>query len=105
MSGPSAAAARSSARSSSAASVKPVTNTVNYPANVQACIFWLRNRLDAAAGAIVSPGAGDDDGDDMIGELDAAGERARREPIPSSSCTPPGFCPAVADRADRGLEG
>ena len=24
--------------------VKPVTNTVHYPPNVQACIFWLRNR-------------------------------------------------------------
>ncbi len=24
--------------------LKPVTSTVHYPANVQACIFWLRNR-------------------------------------------------------------
>src|SRR5688572_4625032 len=24
--------------------VKPVTNTVHYPPNVQACMFWLRNR-------------------------------------------------------------
>src|SRR5215211_9270689 len=24
--------------------VKPVTSTVHYPPNVQACIFWLRNR-------------------------------------------------------------
>ena len=24
--------------------LKPVTSTVHYPPNVQACIFWLRNR-------------------------------------------------------------
>ena len=27
--------------------VKPVTSTVHYPPNVQACIFWLRNRRRA----------------------------------------------------------
>ena len=27
-----------------AGELKPVTSTIHYPANVQACIFWLRNR-------------------------------------------------------------
>ena len=27
-----------------AGELKPVTSTIHYPSNVQACIFWLRNR-------------------------------------------------------------
>jgi hypothetical protein len=27
-----------------AGELKPVTSTIHYPANVQACMFWLRNR-------------------------------------------------------------
>jgi hypothetical protein len=27
-----------------AGELRPVTSTIHYPANVQACIFWLRNR-------------------------------------------------------------
>jgi hypothetical protein len=30
--------------------LKPVTSTIHYPANVQACIFWLRNRCRRAWG-------------------------------------------------------
>jgi hypothetical protein len=54
--------------------VKPVTSTVHYPPNVQACIFWLRSRRrrtwrdapDDPSGAV---------GD--IALLDAAGESVR----------------------------
>ena len=57
--------------------LKPVTGTVHYPPNVQACIFWLRNRRrqtwrDAPTAATA------DDGLDDIARLEAASERARR---------------------------
>jgi hypothetical protein len=62
---------------------KVLKNIVNHPPDVRACIFWLRNRRRESWGdrAPVS----DDGSYDMIAELDAAGERARREPIPSST--------------------
>jgi hypothetical protein len=55
-----------------AGELKPVTSTIHYPANVQACIFWLRNRRrktwrdtpnDPPASAV-----------DDLALLDAAGE-------------------------------
>jgi hypothetical protein len=55
--------------------LKPVTTTVHYPPNVQACIFWLRNHRPRNWGS-----RPEDFGDppyDPIAELDAAGERAR----------------------------
>jgi|EndMetStandDraft_8_1072994.scaffolds.fasta_scaffold215142_3 hypothetical protein len=61
--------------------LKPVTGTVHYPPNVQACIFWLRNRQRAtwsARSAAPDSGHGGDSYD-PIAELDAAGERAARE--------------------------
>jgi len=60
--------------------LKPVTTTVHYPPNVQACIFWLRNRRPRNWSA--RPSMPEDTGDplyDPIAELDAAGERARAD--------------------------
>ena len=62
---------------------KVLKNIVNHPPDVRACIFWLRNRRRGSWGDRVP--VSDDDSYDMIAELDAAGERARREPIPSST--------------------
>ena len=60
--------------------LKPITTTVHYPPNVQACVFWLRNRRRETWGA--RPAAPDEGpGDrsyDPVAELDAAGERARQ---------------------------
>jgi hypothetical protein len=58
--------------------LKPVTSTVHYPPNVQACIFWLRNRRrrtwsDPGRDAPADPSAEVDD----IALLDAAGESVR----------------------------
>jgi hypothetical protein len=58
--------------------LKPLTSTVHYPPNVQACIFWLRNRRrrtwsDPGRDAPADPSAGIDD----IALLDAAGESVR----------------------------
>jgi len=59
---------------------KQITNTVRYPPDTQACIFWLRNRRRQSWQASA------DDADDRANEdahdialLDAAGERARRD--------------------------
>jgi len=70
--------------------LKPVTSTVHYPANVQACIFWLRNRRrqtwrDTGRDAGRDPGRdpGHDATDhpssqiDDLALLDAAGESVR----------------------------
>lgn len=56
--------------------LKPVTSTVHYPPNVQACMFWLRNRrrrtwCDMGRDASTDPSTHIDD----IALLDAAGER------------------------------
>ena len=56
---------------------KVLKNVVNHPPDVRACIFWLRNRRRESWGDRVP--VSDDDSYDMIAELDAAGERARRE--------------------------
>ena len=60
---------------------RTVTNTVHYPPDTQACIFWLRNRRRQnwrdrpnEAGDAAGDGA-----DDFVTLLDAAGERARHE--------------------------
>jgi hypothetical protein len=56
--------------------VKPVTSTIHYPPNVQACIFWLRNRRrrtwrDGPHDPSATPV-------DDIALLDAASESMRR---------------------------
>ena len=58
--------------------LKPVTSTVHYPPNVQACIFWLRNRRrrswsDPGRDSPNDPSTQIDD----IALLDAAGESMR----------------------------
>ena len=54
--------------------LKPVTSTVHYPSNVQACIFWLRNRRRRSwRDAPDDPSTEVDD----IALLDAAGESVR----------------------------
>ena len=67
--------------------VKPVTSTIHYPPNVQACIFWLRNRRRATWGARAtapSDGSSDELYDDFAA-LDAAGEQVRQELARSSN--------------------
>jgi hypothetical protein len=61
--------------------LKPVTITVHYPPNVQACIFWLRHRRRGTWGDRAS--ASGSDSYDPVAVLEAASERARHEPIPS----------------------
>ena len=54
--------------------LKPITSTVHYPPNVQACIFWLRNRRRRTwRDAPNDPSTHVDD----IALLDAAGESVR----------------------------
>ena len=54
--------------------LKPITSTVHYPPNVQACIFWLRNRRRRTwRDAPDDPSTPVDD----IALLDAAGESVR----------------------------
>ncbi|MBL6653979.1 MAG: hypothetical protein ISP49_20455 [Reyranella sp.] len=55
--------------------LKPVTSTIHYPPNVQACIFWLRNRRRRAWRDIAD--APNPNHVDDIALLDAAGESAR----------------------------
>jgi hypothetical protein len=47
---------------------------VNHPPDTRACIFWLRNRRRESWGDRVP--ALVDHSEDLIAELDAAGERA-----------------------------
>jgi hypothetical protein len=57
--------------------LKPVTSTFHYPPNVQAGIFWLRNRRRRTwRDAADDPSANVDD----IALLDAAGESVRHDP-------------------------
>lgn len=54
--------------------VKPVTTAVHYPPNVQACVFWLRNRHRRTWRDVpTDPSTHIDD----IALLDATGERMR----------------------------
>jgi hypothetical protein len=55
---------------------RTVDDTLYYPPDVRACIFWLRNRQPRLWNG-GRPKAPDDDQDDLIAALDAAGERAR----------------------------
>ena len=56
---------------------RTITNTVTYPPDTQACMFWLRNRQreywQARPGAPLAPEVVDD----MAALLDAAGESMR----------------------------
>jgi hypothetical protein len=47
--------------------------TEHYPPDMQACIFWLRNRCAEWR----DPGEHEGSTSDLLAELDAAGERAR----------------------------
>ena len=53
--------------------------SVQHPPNVQACIFWLRNRCRPTWNVRPAAMVPDDEGKTaaMLAELDAAGERAR----------------------------
>jgi hypothetical protein len=66
--------------------LKPVTSTIHYPPNVQACIFWLRHRRRETWGDR-APASGTDSYD-PVAVLKAASERARHEPIPSRGEVP-----------------
>ena len=56
---------------------RTVSDTVHQPADVRACIFWLRNRQPRLwNGKVAGPS---DDTDDLVAALDAAGERARHD--------------------------
>lgn len=59
---------------------KPVASTVYYPPNVQACIFWLRNRRPGTWGdrSATQAESRADDHDDIIAGLERGGELARR---------------------------
>ena len=54
---------------------RTVTNTVAYPPDTQACVFWLRNRQRQywSLKAEASP----EGEDDLVAALDAAGEKMR----------------------------
>ena len=56
---------------------RKITNTVSYPPDTQACMFWLRNRQreywQARPEALLEP----EIVDDMAARLDAAGESMR----------------------------
>jgi hypothetical protein len=54
---------------------KPVTSTIHYPANVQACIFWLRNRRRQTWRDV--PNDPSSNTVDDLALLDAAGESVR----------------------------
>jgi hypothetical protein len=58
-----------------AGELKPVTNTIHYPANVQACMFWLRNRRRQTWRD--TPNDSRSNTVDDLALLDAAGESVR----------------------------
>ena len=55
--------------------VRTITNTVEYPPDTLACMFWLRNRRHQSWNE--KPTAAPDAAVDEVALLDAAGERAR----------------------------
>lgn len=57
---------------------RTLTNTVHYPPDTQACIFWLRNRQREKWGNRKGPEP-DALTDELVASLDAAGERAAAE--------------------------
>ena len=78
--------------------LKPVTSTVHYPPNVQACIFWLRT---AAAGrGAIRPAPTDDPSSqiDDLALLDAAGESVRVDRPPKLCRAPAGIQRFVIQR-------
>jgi hypothetical protein len=58
---------------------RTIKNTVRYPPDTQACIFWLRNRRPQTwqPRADDADDRADEGTPDMVALLDAAGERAR----------------------------
>jgi hypothetical protein len=59
---------------------RKITNTVRYPPDTQACIFWLRNRRRQTWQAKPADADEPDDGGDVWPtELEAAAERARHD--------------------------
>jgi len=58
-----------------AGELKPVASTIHYPANVQACIFWLRNRRRQTWRD--TPNDPPSSAADDLALLDAAGESVR----------------------------
>ena len=54
-----------------------VTNTVSYPPDTQACLFWLRNRQREYGWARAESEAGPEGVDPLAAVLDAAGESMR----------------------------
>ncbi len=54
-------------------------NVVNHPPDTRACIFWLRNRQRESWGDRAPAAAAGAGPHDLMAELDAAGERARRD--------------------------
>jgi hypothetical protein len=54
-----------------------ITNTVSYPPDTQACMFWLRNRQRQYWQAKVEAPPKFEAADDMAALLDAAGESMR----------------------------
>jgi hypothetical protein len=56
---------------------RTVDDTLYYPPDVRACIFWLRNRQPQFWGG--RPQTPQDHPDDLLAALDAAGERARQK--------------------------
>jgi hypothetical protein len=53
-----------------------LTDTIHHPPDTRACIFWLRNRQPRQwNGRVEAP---EDNTDELIAALDAAGERARQ---------------------------
>jgi len=65
---------------------RTVDDTLYYPPDVRACIFWLRNRQPQFWSGRPKPP--EDDEVDLIAALDAAGERARLARSGANGTTP-----------------
>jgi len=57
---------------------RKLANTVQYPPDTQACIFWLRNRRRENWNVREAARPEEADSETLIAILDAAGERARQ---------------------------
>ena len=64
---------------------RTLKDVVRYPPDTQACIFWLRDRRPDMWRE--RTGTASDGSIDLVAELDAAGERARRERLKEGSDT------------------
>ena len=58
---------------------RKLTNTVQYPPDTQACIFWLRNRRRDVWGNQRPVNDSAEADDDIVAGLEAAGEQVRAE--------------------------